>query len=200
MIRPETESVEYGRSLDSPKVQKTGNRGKGALRAAIVTGLVITGLALAGCGEDRDDLLGSGTAASLNRDIDRINELVAEGNCLEALKLAEEVRLEVEGLGEGTNTEVRGSLLDGVTKLAVAVQRECEPSGTGETAEPVEETDQPEEQAPVAPEPEDRDEGNRPGGGSGGGGSPGSGGVTPGESSPPEQSTPQPPAGGGTDG
>jgi len=197
---PETDEVEQGRSLDSPGVRKSGYRGKRLLRAAIAIGLVAGGLALAGCEGSRDNLLEGDTAASLNRDIDRINELVAEGDCLEALKLAEQARLQVEGLGDEIDPDLRRVLLEGVTELAVAIQRDCEPSSTGETTEPIEETGQPEEQAPVAPEPDDRSEGDQPGGGSGGGVSPGSGGVAPGGSGSPNQATPQPPAEGGTDG
>lgn len=192
--------AEDHRSLDSPGMDKQGKRGLRLPRLAVLLGLVCIGLAISACQENRDNLLADETATGLNQDIDQINQLVAEGDCLEALKLTERIRLEVEGLGDEADPVLRTVLLDGVTRLAVAVQRDCEPAAPGEAVEETDGTDsteepvtadpgstEPEADNPVQPDPSGGDQGGSP--------DTGSGGVSPGGTQP-EPAPPTPPQGG----
>lgn len=97
-------------------------------------------LSLAGCGEDRSNLLPPDTAERIDSNLDQVRSLVREGNCFEALAAAEEVRSEVEALGSGVDDTLRRNLIDGVTELQIMVQDNCVEADT----DPVE---------PVTPEP-----------------------------------------------
>lgn len=173
-------------------------QGKKLLRGTVALVLVLGGLVVSACGDNRDNLLGSETASGLNRDIDQINELVAAGDCLDALKLTERIRLEVENLGNEADPVLRRVLLDGVTRLAVAVQRDCEPASTDSAATEPDVTEQATDPAPTedgATEPEEGQatEPDPAAGGQDEPADPGSGGVSPGGTQPP-----QTPSGGGS--
>lgn len=183
-------------------MDQQGKRGSRLRRSAVLLGLLCVGLAISACQENRDNLLADETATSLNQDIDQINQLVAEGDCLEALKLTERIRLEVEGLGDEADPVLRTVLLDGVTRLAVAVQRDCEPAAPGEAAEEAGNTNSTEEPVTADPgstEPEaDPIEPDPSGGDPGGSPDTGSGGVSPGGAQP--EPAPSTPPQGGTGG
>lgn len=192
--------AELHRSLDSPGMENHEKQGKKLLRGIVALVLVLGGLAVSACGDGRDNLLGSETAAGFNRDIDRINELVAAGDCLDALKLTERIRLEVENLGDEADPVLRRVLLDGVTRLAVAVQRDCEPASTDGAATEPDVTEQATDPAPAEDGTTGPEEGGatEPGPSAGGQDGPadsGSGGVSPGGGRPP-----QTPSGGGSSG
>lgn len=113
--------------LDSPAVGKKAARYLSAIFLAAF--LVVP---VAGCGTDRSNLLSSETAEGLAAEIDRIETLVAAGDCFAALDRAEAARLEVEGLQGDIDDRLRTSLLDGMTQLQLLIQEECETESTGE--------------------------------------------------------------------
>lgn len=128
MRRPSTRSARRTGCLDSPTVGKKAAR---YLSAIFLTAFLV-GL-LAACGTDRSNLLSSETAEGLAAEIDRIETLVAAGDCFAALKGAERARLEVEGLQGDIDERLRTSLLDGMTQLQLLIQEECETGSIGET-------------------------------------------------------------------
>ena len=105
--------------LDSLPV---GKRAARYLAAAFLAALLVS---LAGCGTDRSNLLSSETAAGLEAELDRIEELVAADDCFAALDRAESARVEVEGLRGEIDNRLRATLLDGLTQLQVVIQDEC---------------------------------------------------------------------------
>lgn len=102
---------------------------------------------LSGCGEDRSNLLPGNTAQEIIANLDTVDQLVADGNCFDALSSAEEIRSQVEALSDDVDPVLRRNLLDGVTELQIKVQDECVESDSGGTPAP---TVEPE----PAPEPE----------------------------------------------
>ncbi len=178
------------------------------LKSTAILLLAAASLALfSGCGDDRSNLLPGDTSREIIANLDTVDQLVAEGNCFDALNAAEEVRNQVEALSGNVDPVLRRNLLDGVTELQIKVQDNCEESDSeDQTAaepepapepEPVPEetttgssgatgsTDkqvgaakpEPEPEPEPAPEPEPTPD---PGGGGNSGGSGGSGGVSPG--------------------
>ena len=112
--------VQQGGCLDSRTVGKKAARHLSALfLAAFLVGL------LAGCGTDRSNLLSSETAEGLAAEIDRIETLVAAGDCFAALDRAEGSRVEVAALEGEIDERLRTSLLEGLTQLQVVIQDEC---------------------------------------------------------------------------
>lgn len=105
--------------LDSLPV---GKRAARYLAASFLAALLAT---LAGCGTDRSNLLSSETAAGLEAELDRIEQLVAADDCFAALDRAESARVEVESLRGEIDNRLRTSLLDGLTQLQVVIQDEC---------------------------------------------------------------------------
>jgi len=157
MRRVLTRLVRRTSCLDSPTVGKKAARYLSALFLAAF--LVVP---VAGCGTDRSNLLSSETAEGLAAEIDRIETLVAAGDCFAALRRAEEARLEVEGLQGDIDERLRTSLLDGMTQLQLLIQEECETGSVGETV--IEEELDEAGSGGSGSQPEGGDEGN--GGGS----------------------------------
>lgn len=106
---------------------------KSALLLATIASIAI----FSGCGEDRSNLLPGDTAAQIDANLALVEQLVEDGNCFEALNAAEEVRTEVEALGDGVDSTLRRNLLDGVTELQIKVQDTCVEADTEPTPEPV---------------------------------------------------------------
>ena len=155
MIRPDrTRSGRVGGCLDSLPVRKRTAR---YLSAAFLAALLVS---LAGCGTDRSNLLSSETAAGLEAELDRIEELVAADDCFAALDRAEAARVEVEGLRGDIDNRLRTSLLDGLTQLQVVIQDEC----AAETVEEAVVEEEPVETDTGGTAPE-ADQGDQQGGG-----------------------------------
>ena len=76
---------------------------------------------LAGCGEDRSNLIPKGSSEDLIARFDEVESLTASGKCFEALNAADEARKEVESLGGDIDPRLKRSLIDGVTQLQVAI-------------------------------------------------------------------------------
>ena len=141
--------------LDSPTVGKKAAR---YLSATLLAALLIG--SLAGCGTDRSNLLSSETAAGLEAEIDRIETLVANGDCFAAVDRAGAVQDQVEGLEDEIDERLRTTLLDGLTQLVLVIQDEC---GTEDVVETITEEETPsEETGGTRPQPDGGDERPRP--------------------------------------
>jgi hypothetical protein len=115
-----------------------GQSGRRAGICALLAGLALSPL-LAGCGEDRSNLIPSDTADSLVAKISEVQRLAAAGNCFEANTVAASVQAEVESLDDDIDIRLKRSLVDGVNQLQsfVSDPEKCTESETT-TAEPTE--------------------------------------------------------------
>ena len=134
-----------GEHLDSGGVRYFTRQ---SLRRGLLPALVsclLLGLAVSGCGEDRSNLIPKDKSESLISNLDRIQSLAASGECFEAAKVALETQQEIETLGPDVDSELKRSLLDGVTELTLLVNdpEKCTESSANVTEEPTdtEETD-----------------------------------------------------------
>jgi hypothetical protein len=145
-------------------------------RTALCLIAIAVALATSGCGEDRSNLLPGDTASRIESNLDRVQSLVREGRCFDALDAAEEVRNDVEALGNNVDSSLRLTLLDGVTQLQITVQSTCVEADTDPTVtEPV-----PEAPETVDPQPQDGTTGSTgPAGETGATGDANDGGTTP---------------------
>jgi hypothetical protein len=162
---------------------------------------VIAALAVAGfysCGEEDAELLPGDTAREITANLDSVQQLADEGDCIGAESAALQVSEQIDELG-GVDPELKEALRDGATRLNEVVA-ECEEEEAVEPAdtvpaEPETEEDEPKEeeeegkedkgkgQGPPEnvppPASEGEDDGGEEGGAGEGGGTP-SGGVGPG--------------------
>jgi outer membrane biosynthesis protein TonB len=118
----------------------------GRLRASlIVLALGATAaLGLAACGGGSDaELLPGDTAGEINSNLDQVEQLANEGDCLGASDAAQAVSLQVEALG-GVDTELKQALQEGASRLNEVVAG-CEEATTEEETVPsIEEAEEPE--------------------------------------------------------
>ena len=101
---------------------------------------------LAGCGEDRSNLIPTGTSEELVAKLDEVQSLADAGDCFAAADASLELGNQIERLGGKIDPRLKRSLLDGVTQLQLAIAdidaADCAEPGTTETTEPPEpETD-----------------------------------------------------------
>jgi hypothetical protein len=106
-----------------------------------------------GCGEDRSNLVPGDTARQIDADLEQVKQLVRDGNCFEALATAEEVREVVESLGSEVDPTLRLNLLDGVTRLQIKVQDNCEEADSEPAVEVLRPDLPAEDTGAVEPEP-----------------------------------------------
>lgn len=101
-------------------------------------------LGLVGCGGGSDaELLPGETASEINANLDQVEQLANEGDCLGASDAAQAVSLQVEGLG-GVDAELKQALQEGAARLNEVVAG-CEAASTEEEpVETVEEAEEPE--------------------------------------------------------
>lgn len=110
---------------------------------------VVAALALSACGGGGADLLPGGTASEINSNLDRVQQLVGEGDCIGAEDAAQEVSAQVDALG-GVDKQLKQALAEGAERLNEVVDG-CEEASEEESAEPVEAV---EEAEPVEEKPE----------------------------------------------
>lgn len=107
-------------------------------------------LGLTACGGGSDaELLPGETATEINSNLDQVEQLADEGDCLGASDAAQAVSLQVEELG-GVDAKLKQALQEGAARLNEVVAG-CEEEATEE--EPVETVEEAEE-----PEDEEREE------------------------------------------
>src|SRR5215203_3961850 len=126
---------------------------------ALAAALCAAALALASCGGGSDaKLLPGETAQEISENLDSVQRLVDEGECIEAEEAALEVSAQVEAL-RGIDPELKQVLERGADRLNEVVDN-CEPEieETVEETEPetTEESEEPEkEKKPKKVEPEE---------------------------------------------
>jgi outer membrane biosynthesis protein TonB len=102
-------------------------------------------------GGDGADLLPGSTASEINSNLDQVQELVGEGECIGAADAAKEVSAQVEAL-EGVDKKLKDALGEGAARLNEVVAG-CEEAVAEETAPAIEEAEEAEE-----PEAEEKKE------------------------------------------
>jgi hypothetical protein len=126
----------------------------GRLSAPLLTLALVAfaALGLLACGnDDSADLLPGGTASEINSNLDQVQALVAEGECIGAEEAAQQVSDQVEALG-GVDQQLKQALREGAVRLT-AVVTECEEAPEEETEPAIEPAVEPEEdeEKPVKP-------------------------------------------------
>ena len=109
-----------------------------ALLFAFLLGAAAVGLVSCGGGGDADLLPGT-TADQIESNLDQVEELADEGDCIGAEDAVATVTAEVEEL-EGVDLKLKAALQEGVARLSVVVSG-CEEETTEEETEPTVETD-----------------------------------------------------------
>lgn len=94
---------------------------------------------LASCGGNDAKLLPGTTADQIETNLDRVDELVAEEDCIGAEDAVAEVAAEVEEL-EGVDLKLKAALQEGTGRLSEVVSN-CEEDAAGEETEPSFESD-----------------------------------------------------------
>lgn len=115
------------------------------LGAAAALGLVACG------GGDNADLLPGETASEINSNIDQVERLVSEGDCVGAEDASAAVSGQIESL-QGVDAKLKRALTEGAARLNEVVS-ECEEEATEETTEEFE----PSEEELEAEEREERE-------------------------------------------
>ncbi len=117
----------------------------------------VAGLALAACGGDEDaDLLPGETASEINANLELVEELVADGECVGAANAAAAVSEQVESLS-GVEPELKEALSKGAARLNEVIV-ECEEAPAEEETVP---SVDPEEQEREAEERADQAKSDR---------------------------------------
>ena len=94
-----------------------------SLLALILATAALVGLSACG-GSDSSGLLPGETATEINSNLDKVQQLVAEGECAGAEEASAEVSSQIESL-EGVNSRLQEALSEGATHLAEVVST-CE--------------------------------------------------------------------------
>lgn len=101
-------------------------------------------LALTSCGSGGSDLLPGSTASEINANLDQVQQLVSEGECIGAENAAGEVSAQVEELS-GVDAKLKEALSQGAQRLNEVVSNCQEAPSEGEELEALEEEREAEE-------------------------------------------------------
>jgi hypothetical protein len=125
----------------------------GRLRAlSVVLALAIAAaLGLVACGGSDAALLPGDTAGEINSNLDQVEQLANEGDCLGASDAAQAVSLQVEELG-GVDAKLKQALQEGAARLNEVVAG-CEETSEEETAPSIDEAEEPEAEGRKAEKP-----------------------------------------------
>jgi hypothetical protein len=115
------------------------------LGAAVAAGLVA-------CGEGGDDLLPGETASEINANLDSVEQLVAEGDCIGAEDAAAAVTGQVESLS-GIDAKLKRALSEGATRLNEVIA-ECDEAVSEEPVETIAPEEELEEEGEEKEKPE----------------------------------------------
>jgi hypothetical protein len=107
----------------------------------------LVALGLAACGEEDAQLLPGGTAREITANLDTVQQLSDEGDCVGAESAAQQVGEQIEAL-EGVDRKLKVALEDGAARLEEVIV-ECEETTT-EAVAPAE----------ISPEDDEEDEGS----------------------------------------
>jgi hypothetical protein len=112
----------------------------------------LAALGLAACGNGGGgDLLPGGTASEITANLDRVEQLASEGDCVGAADAAQAVSAQVEAL-DGVDRKLKLALREGATRLNEVVLS-CEEAPSEEETEPaIEEAVEPEAEEKEKPE------------------------------------------------
>lgn len=119
---------------------------------------VAAALALAACGEDAQ-LLPGGTAREITANLDTVQRLSDEGDCIGAESAAQQVGEQIEAL-EGVDQKLKRALEAGATRLEEVIDG-CEES-TSEAIAPATIPTEPEEDEERAPKEKDKEKEAKP--------------------------------------
>jgi hypothetical protein len=111
-------------------------------------------LALASCGGSDAKLLPGETAQEISENLDSVQHLVEEGECIDAQDAALEVSTEVESL-QGIDPKLKEALQDGAARLNEVVAT-CQESEETVTEETLPETTESEEEKPEKKEKKEK--------------------------------------------
>lgn len=116
-------------------------------------------LALASCGSGESaELLPGSTASQINSNLDQVQQLAGEGECVGAEDAASAVSNQIESL-TGVDAKLKQALSEGAARLQQVVASCEEAEEPEETAEPIEEPESEEEkEKPEKPEKPKKDE------------------------------------------
>jgi septal ring-binding cell division protein DamX len=140
----------------------------GRLTASLLL-LALTAAALGACGSGGGaELLPGTTASQITANLDEVEQLVGEGECIGAENSAAEIGTQVEELN-GVDGKLKQALAEGVSRLTETVASQCEEAEPEEeteptTTEPAEEEEEPEEK-PKHEKPEKPEKPEKEGGG-----------------------------------
>jgi hypothetical protein len=121
---------------------------------------IVAGVTLSACGGSNPKLLPGTTAAQINANLDEVQRLAEEEDCIGAENAATAVQEEIDAL-EGVDAKLKQALVQGAERLN-SVVGECEETGLvgeeeareAEEAERAEEEEQEKERKPKKPEKE----------------------------------------------
>lgn len=120
--------------------------------------LAATATGLAACGGGNDaELLPGETASQIDSNLNRVEQLVAEGECAGAAASAAEIGSQVEDL-EGVDAKLQRALAEGAARLTENVVDECEEAPEEEEFPTVEELEEAEPEKKPKPEKPDKAE------------------------------------------
>jgi hypothetical protein len=94
--------------------------------------VAVAALGLVACGEDDAQLLPGGTAREITANLDTVQQLSDEGDCVGAESAAQQVGEQIEAL-EGVDRKLKQALEDGAARLEEVIV-ECEESTTESVA------------------------------------------------------------------
>jgi outer membrane biosynthesis protein TonB len=119
--------------------------GRSSASLIVISLAVAAALGLVACGGGDAELLPGETANEISSNLDQVEQLADEGDCLGASDAAQEVSLQVEKLN-GVEAELKQALQEGAARLNEVVAS-CEEVATEEETLPaIEEAEEPEDE------------------------------------------------------
>lgn len=122
----------------------------------VVSVTAAAALSLVACGSEDAELLPGDTASEISSNLDQVEQLASEGDCLGASDAAQAVSLQVEELGE-VDAELKQALREGATRLNEVIVS-CEEATEEEPVETIEEAVEPEDEKRQKPEKAEKQE------------------------------------------
>lgn len=129
----------------------------GRLSASLIAlALAAAALGLVACGGSDAELLPGDTASEINANLDQVEQLATEGDCVGAADAAAAVSSQVEALG-GVDAELKRALSEGAARLNEVVAG-CEEVEVEEEEPTIEPAEEPEDEEKPKPDKSEKDE------------------------------------------